>query len=43
MRDEAQAANERVAMAGALMDPKFRIEWMDITKMGRTEPDTVAQ
>lgn len=38
MRDEALAANERVAMAGALMDPKFRIEWMDITKMGEQSP-----
>lgn len=32
MRHEAQAASARVEMAGALMDPKFRIEWMDITK-----------
>ncbi|WP_296495233.1 TolC family protein [Rhodoferax sp.] len=38
MRDEAQAASERVTMAGALMDPKFRIEWMDITKMGEQNP-----
>ena len=38
MRDEALAANERVAMAGALMDPKLRIEWMDITKMGEQSP-----
>jgi len=38
MRDETQAANERVAMAGALMDPKFRVEWMDITKMGEQSP-----
>lgn len=34
MRFEAQAATERIAPAGALMDPKFRIEWMDITKGG---------
>lgn len=34
MRQEAQAASERVVMAGALMDPKFRVEWMDITKGG---------
>ncbi len=32
MRHEAQAASARVEMAGAWMDPKFRIEWMDITK-----------
>ena len=38
MRFEAQAAAERVAPAGALMDPKFRIEWMDITKMGEQKP-----
>jgi len=38
MRHEAQAANERVTMAGALMDPKFRIEWMDITKGGSQDP-----
>ena len=34
MRFEAQAATERIAPAGALMDPKLRIEWMDITKAG---------
>lgn len=34
MRFEAQAATERIVPAGALMDPKFRIEWMDITKAG---------
>ncbi|MDP3191496.1 TolC family protein [Rhodoferax sp.] len=34
MRFEAQAATERIASAGALMDPKLRIEWMDITKAG---------
>ncbi|MBA3059357.1 MAG: TolC family protein [Gammaproteobacteria bacterium] len=38
MRYEAQAALEGVAPAGALMDPKFRIEWMDITKMGEQSP-----
>ncbi|NDP38059.1 MAG: TolC family protein [Rhodoferax sp.] len=38
MRFEAQAAAERVEPAGALMDPKFRIEWMDITKMGEQSP-----
>lgn len=34
MRFEAQAATERIAPAGALMDPKFRVEWMDITQGG---------
>ena len=38
MRHEAQAASERVVMAGALMDPKFRIEWMDITKGDSQSP-----
>ena len=38
MRHEAQAASERVSMAGALMDPRFRIEWMDITKDGSQSP-----
>jgi outer membrane protein TolC len=38
MRDEALAAHERVQMAGALMDPKLRVEWMDITKMGEQSP-----
>jgi outer membrane protein TolC len=38
MRLEAQAASERETMAGALMDPKFRVEWMDITKMGSQNP-----
>ncbi len=38
MRLEAQAALERVAPAGALPDPKFRVEWMDITKMGEQTP-----
>lgn len=40
MRQEAQAASERVVMAGALMDPKFRVEWMDITK-GRSRSATL--
>lgn len=34
MRHEADAAGQRVTPAGALPDPKFRIELMDITKMG---------
>lgn len=38
MRYEAQAALERVTPAGALMDPKFRTEWMDITRMGEQNP-----
>jgi outer membrane protein, heavy metal efflux system len=38
MRFEAQAALERVAPAGALMDPKFRVEWMDVTKGGAQAP-----
>jgi outer membrane protein TolC len=38
MRYEAQAATERVFPAGALPDPKFRTEWMDITKMGEQNP-----
>jgi len=38
MRQEAQAAAERVTMAGALMDPRFRIEWMDITQGGTQNP-----
>jgi len=38
MRQEAQAASERVVMAGALMDPKFRVEWMDITQGGTQSP-----
>lgn len=38
MRHEAQAAAERVVMTGALMDPKFRVEWMDITKGGSQSP-----
>jgi outer membrane protein TolC len=38
MRYEAQAAAERVTPAGALPDPKFRTELMDITKMGEQNP-----
>lgn len=38
MRWEAQAAYERVIPAGALPDPKFRTEWMDITKGGEQNP-----
>ena len=38
MRHEAQAASERVASAGALSDPKLRVELMDITKMGEQNP-----
>lgn len=34
MRYEAQAAAERVTPAGALPDPRFRAELMDITRMG---------
>ena len=38
MRFEAQAATERIAPAGALMDPKFRVEWMDVTQAGSQAP-----
>ena len=38
MRYEAQAALERVSPAGALPDPKFRVELMDITKGGEQNP-----
>jgi outer membrane protein, heavy metal efflux system len=38
MRHEAQAAGERVAPAGALSDPKLRVELEDITKMGEQRP-----
>ena len=34
MRYEAEAASERVGSADALDDPKFRVELMDITRMG---------
>lgn len=38
MRFEAQAAQERVLPAGALPDPRLRVEWMDITKAGAQNP-----
>ncbi len=38
MRYEAAAADERVASAGALPDPKLRVELMDITRMGEQNP-----
>jgi outer membrane protein TolC len=38
MRFEAAAAGERVTPAGALPDPKLRVELMDITKMGEQNP-----
>ncbi len=34
MRYEADAAGERVTPAGALPDPRFRVELMDLTRMG---------
>jgi len=34
MRHEAQAATERILPAGALMDPRFKVELQDITKSG---------
>ncbi len=38
MRHEADAAGERVTPAGALPDPKLRVELMDITRMGEQSP-----
>jgi outer membrane protein TolC len=38
MRLEADAAAERVSPAGALSDPRFRVELMDITRMGEQNP-----
>jgi outer membrane protein TolC len=38
MRLEAQAADARTTMAGALMDPRFKIEFQDITRMGERSP-----
>jgi outer membrane protein, heavy metal efflux system len=38
MRHEADAASERITPAGALPDPKFRTEFMDITRMGEQAP-----
>lgn len=38
MRHEADAARERIGPAGALPDPKLRVEWMDITQAGQQNP-----
>ena len=38
MRHEAQAATERVGPAGALPDPRVRVEWMDITQGDSQSP-----
>lgn len=38
MRYEAEASVERAASAGALPDPKLRVELEDITKMGEQRP-----
>lgn len=38
MRHEADAANERVLPAGALPDPKLRVELQDITMGGQQSP-----
>ncbi|MFZ3286453.1 MAG: TolC family protein, partial [Telluria sp.] len=38
MRHEAEAAGERIGPAGALPDPKLRVELEDITKMGEQNP-----
>jgi len=38
MRYEADAAGERITPAGALPDPRFRTEFMDVTKMGEQNP-----
>ena len=38
MRYEADAASERIAPAGALPDPKLRVELMDITMGGEQSP-----
>jgi cobalt-zinc-cadmium efflux system outer membrane protein len=38
MQAEAEAAAERVMPAGALPDPKFRMELRDITKFGEQNP-----
>src|ERR1035437_6332008 len=38
MRHEAQAADERIAPAGALPDPRFRATLQDITRMGEQNP-----
>ena len=41
MRYEADAAGERITPAGALADPRFRTEFMDVTKMGEQNPTLV--
>ncbi len=38
MRHEALAATERVLPAGALMDPRLKVEFQDITKAGEQAP-----
>jgi outer membrane protein TolC len=38
MRQEAVAAQERVEQAGALPDPRFRLELQDVTRMGAQNP-----
>ena len=38
MRHEADAAGERITPAGALPDPKFRTEFMDVTRAGEQNP-----
>jgi cobalt-zinc-cadmium efflux system outer membrane protein len=38
MRYEADAAGERITPAGALPDPKFRTEFMDVTRAGEQTP-----
>ena len=38
MRHEADAAGERIGPAGALPDPKLRVELMDITRAGEQSP-----
>ncbi|MFZ4480851.1 MAG: TolC family protein [Rhodoferax sp.] len=39
MRHEALAATERVLPAGALMDPKLKVELLDITRSGEQAPN----
>ncbi len=41
MRFEAAAAMERVAMAEALLDPRFKVELQDITRMGSQGPTII--
>ena len=38
MRHEADAAGERIGPAGALPDPRLRLELMDITRAGEQSP-----